>query len=560
MDKKAVAHVAALSVVLLALAVAALAPRTFFTNDTGLRFLQVRTLVDSGWRTAAVSYPSDVYDPQFEHVPYYYAYNLFRGEMYLSITPVFPLLLSLFYAAFGWFGMALPMVLGGVLTAMGVLLLGRAVGLERPFLWMWLSVLGTPVIFYTLQPWDHSLATGMATLGVALTATSLRPLDKKKQVVGGLLIALTFAQRPELVLFALCAGLALLVVKRRALLETVPFVLGGVLGTAVSFTINQLWQGHPLGFPLASQLFDIGVPPAYPVQPYSEVTLTRVLKVGRLLFTIEARDPLTFFAALLMLTAILLFFFGLRIPKYQKSGVLYTAFVCTALAFMLWGIAGWSQALTGLITTLPILPLAAAVPPNHSITKQPQAASRYHFITLTPFLTIALTLLIWPSFGGEQWGARYMLTVYPLLLFLGAVHLAHYRRVFDGGLKTTVSRITVGLVVLLVLFQAVGVRLLFDRLYDGRAARKYVADLDAELILTNHPFLPSFMTTLEAPQFFYVDDQSDLSQLIIIAYEEGVRQIAILPLETDQLEPPGRAGPIAITPIGRDSYRLSDTP
>lgn len=552
---KVAGHLSLLTAVLLILSLFSLRPQTFYSNDIGLRFLQARQLADSGWQSVAVTYPHQTIDPNFEHVPYYYGYVIIFDDIYFSISNFFPLLLSVTYVVLGWYGMALPMVLGGVMVATAVYLLAKVCELKRPFLWLWLAVFGTPIIFYTIQLWDHALATGFTTLGMALTAVSLKNGQPRPMAVGGALLGLALAQRPESYIFAVAAGIGLLIALRSQWRRMGWFVGGGLVGTAVSWLFNFYWTGHLLGLPLGSQVSGYGVPNVYPVTPYAGQTITPAIKMGRLLLHINARDPLTFSAALLLLVAIILIFFGLRVEKYGKTAVLWAGFGCAALAYLLWGVESFTQSIAGLLSTLPLIPIGLAY-----VQKEAEDASYriYQFVFFTALLYVGLMLLIWPSFGGEQWGARYLLHAYPLLLFAAAYSLNHYGTHLQRPLSQTVWRVGGAFILLSVLFQLLGVRFLYGELYGKTAVHEEVAAMEAEVIFTNHPFLPSFLTTIEDKQFFFVDNGADLEALVTAVYQTGVRNIAVLPLEEGQLQLPNEIGAIGLTSTGVATYRLSE--
>ena len=92
---------------------------TFFTADTGLRFIQVQEIICQGWTSIAVDYPSRMYDPALQHTPFYYGYAVVDDEIFLKTTPFLPFLAAFLYAQTGPIGLLLLPIAGGVLTAVG---------------------------------------------------------------------------------------------------------------------------------------------------------------------------------------------------------------------------------------------------------------------------------------------------------------------------------------------------------------------------------------------------------------------------------------------------------
>ena len=69
-------HFLFITIILLVLAWFSIEPLVFFSNDVGLRYLQMRELIEHNWQTFAVDYPARLYDPELMHSPFYYAYSL----------------------------------------------------------------------------------------------------------------------------------------------------------------------------------------------------------------------------------------------------------------------------------------------------------------------------------------------------------------------------------------------------------------------------------------------------------------------------------------------------
>lgn len=537
-----------------------LTPRAFFASDTGLRFIQIQAFTHNGGTSAAIPYPQETYDPTFEHVPYYVAYALHNQQIYLSVSSLFPFFASLFYKSFGWYGMIIPLVVGGVLTGLGTFLLAQSCRVQRPHLWLWLSVFGTPVLFYTVQIWDHALATGLMTLGLGLTAVALIQSSGWKLALGGLLIALTFGQRPEMGVLALAGVVSLFVIHWRIWQQLWPLTVGGGVGTAVVALLNLHWQGHLLGFPLANNLLKIGVPEQFPALAQIRATrpaLPPAIERGRFLFHVDGRDPITFTATLCILIAILLLFFGLRIPKYQKRQTFYAGLGFVGLAFILLTVTSWQQPILGLLSTFPFLPLSLVfVPRKKEESHHVSAYTIYTWLFATSWLTIILMLLLWPSYGGRQWGTRYMLSVYPLLLVMAAFTIDRYGRELKRPLSTTLNHLTIGLALISVLFQLAGLRLLYQTLNFEAAFVSQIHALDVEIVFTSDPFLRATLGALDERDYFYVNNNDELRDLLNVALAQDVAQIAIIETAEAPLRPPERLGNGMVQPSGSVTFVL----
>lgn len=542
-----------LAVPLLILGWVSLSSTLFFSSDTGLRFLQVRELIANRWQTLAISYPLRAVDPALEHVPYYYAYVVIRDEIYLSISPLFTILTSFSYLIIGRLGLVLTPVFGTVLTAAAAAYLACLARLGRPRLVLWITGLGTPLLFYALELWDHSFVTAMAMWAVVFLARGVSGAKSVSVLIGGALTALAWSQRPEFAVLAAAIGLSLLVVARDRFKTLVSYAAGNLALAAPLGIVHMLWYGHPLGVIVGAQLFGYGVPEPYPVQPYANVELTRPLIAGRLITFVLSGDPLTFSATLLGLLGIVIIVFGLRVPKWRSRRALLGGLIVFAISYVLWLIVMSQMAVAGLLPTLPLLPLALAVAPEGD--GSPVADRIYRFVLLAALLFLALMIAIYPAFGGLQWGARYLLPAYPLLVFLACVSFERFRRAYAASLGRTLDLLFVSLIVISIVVQFAGVAHLLGSRTTQRELRDELRALPATVILTNDPFLASHMSSLSEKAFLYVAGEDDLLKLAPRLFHNGIKRVAIVPYEP--LSIPSKSGDIYINPGQPLIYDLS---
>jgi len=503
---------------------------TFFSNDVGLRFLQVRELVAHRWQSFAIDYPARPFDPDWEFVPFYYAYSLLDGRLYFNITPFLPFLASLFYVVLGEWGLSVIPVLGGVMTAVAGHQLARLARLPRPMLVMVATIFATPLLFYSLELWDHSLAAALAMWAVVGVAAGVKRQAWPPIFWGGVAAGMGLGQRPEMVVFAIALGAGLLAVnwRRLPLLAT-----GGLAGALPIWLLQWRWVGHPLGMVFAPMFFGYGRPPAYPVESYSGVAITPALRIGRLLFWVESRDPATFAALLLAVAGIGLIVLTVRVPGWRRPSLLWAglAGMTAAYGLLLWR-AG-TDPIPGLISTLPLVGLSLAFVNTDGVYR----------LALTVTLTfLGLMLALWPSFGGEQWGARYLLPAVPLLLFLAFYAWDWYGRLLTGEMKRAWRATAVTLLLLSVAVQMAGIRTQWRQHRGQAAVQASIARLPADIILMNSPFLPSYMTGLPDKIFMYVADEADVAALIPRLAAGRVRRVALLPVENLPLAMPMQIG------------------
>ncbi|MCP4426762.1 MAG: hypothetical protein GY803_19900, partial [Chloroflexi bacterium] len=408
-------HIAVLTLVLFLLAWASISSLTFLVGDTGLRFLQARELIAHNWQTFAIDYPAHFLDPDLQFTPYYYAYSVIDGEIYFNVSHFFTLIASFFYAWLGTAGLSLMPALGGALTAVAVYRLGVLTQVKYPRLLLWTAVLGTPILFYSLELWDHNWAAACAAWAVYGIARGMMNGRWQPIAWGGVAAGIGLGQRPEMYAFAIALGVAVMAVNWSQRRNWLAFVGGGIAGTLPVWLLQYWWVGHPFGLAFAPHFGGYGRPDSYPAQSYDGLTITPSVKIGRFLFYIQSHDLLTFGAALLILLGLFALIFSLRVPAWRRPGWVWGSLLLSAAGYALFSLQAQNTILSGLLTTFPLILFALAYLDKSD--DAPATRSIYLLALLTAVTFIGLMLIAWPAYGGKQWGARYLLPAYPPLLF-----------------------------------------------------------------------------------------------------------------------------------------------
>ena len=537
------AHLLALTAVLLALAGVMGSSRTYFSSDVGLRYLQARELAANRWQTLAVTYPAQAFDPDLQFVPYYYAWSLLDGRIYLNISPFFPLALSFFYALTGPDSVIIASVLGGVLAAAAVYVLARTAGLRRPLLALWLTVFATPLLFYSLELWDHSWAAAAAAWAVAAVAVGLRRGTWLPVFWGGVAAGVGLGQRPEMYIFAIALGAGLLALNWRRLPA---LAAGGLAGALPVWLLQWRWVGHPLGLAMAPHLLGYGRPENLP-DSYSSVTIPPVLRVSRLLFWVNFHEPVTFAALLLTAAGIGLIVLTVRVPRWRRPFGLWAGLASLAAAYSLLIWYAGPKPVHGLISVTPLVALSLVIARGDDI---------YRLALITTLGFIGPMLALWPAFGGDQWGARYLLPAAPLLVFLAFSAWAAYDEILTGKMKRAWNVTVICLLGLSVIMQMAGLRAQWQKHQAQVALRDSVSSLP-EVVLTNSFSLPAHMAGLPDKKFIYVGDETAVAVIVPRLAADGIRQVALVP---EQYLPPftlpERVGGWRLVKIGPFTYKI----
>jgi hypothetical protein len=550
-------HVLLLGAVLAVGAWHSLSDRIFISPDTGLRYLQVRTFEEYGWRQGIVPYPGLQFDPGMRFVPYYFAYSRYGDGLLLMISLFFALTVAAMRTLFGPAGIVIVPVIGTLVAAASVAGLWQLAGFRHARWLFWGTALATPLLFYSLTLWDHSIGVGLSTLGVYLAARALEDRRWIWPAGAGFAIALAVLQRPDVGPMAIALGGALLATTWRRWRLPVYYGIGGLFGLLVMAPLNVMWAGHPLGVVIARPYLGYLSNTYNPFASYWEnVELTRAAVATRQLLAVEAGQPLTLVAALLLVAGSVFLAIVLRMPPLHRRSLLYGSFAMIVAGTILGLLPARYGQVNGIFTTLPLFGLALAY-----VEHPEQGVRVYRLVFLAAWLYVILTLLVVRAPGGIQWGGRYLLPAVPLLFFLALYAVVAFSRQMQPAEARALNRVAAVLVILSLLVQVAGVRAMFRAKADLKQWQTGIGSLEAEVILTNSSIFASYMTGLDEKIFFYVDNEAEVALLAERLAAQGEDRFAFVPFPLPPGAPPvtipEQAGSVQIEADGPLEYRLA---
>ena len=536
-----------LSILLFAIAAYFASSLTFLLSDTGLRFIQIKALIANNWQSFAIEYPGLQFDPELRHTPFNYAYSLLDGELYFKITPFLPLIASWFYAAVGPIGLIIIPVVGTLVTAVSVFKLAQLTNLPHSKWLLWVTAIATPMFFYTFELWDHTIAVACASLSIYGVSYAHVKNKKLPAMLGGIALAIGLVQRQEMYIFAIAIGLATLINFWPQWPLLFSLIGGAFLGVVPLWILQYQWFGHPLGMALASNLLGYARPPYYSFNPEA-IPYSRAATLGRFLFFIESKAFLPFCATLLVLLGIITIIFCLRVDKWRNPKILYLGFVFSFIGYGIYiYLASQAAILSGFVTTLPIIVLSLAFV-DRSIDENPYR-NIYQFnllIALFYFLGMAIST---PVDGGLQWGSRYLLPMLPSLIYAAAYTYHAYNQSLHGKIKSALNQVTLGLIGLSFLVQMTGLYVQVDQHNQAKTLHNTITALPTEVILTNAPFMPTHIASVENKTFLYVEEEDDVAKLIQRLDQANISQVAVIQLDAIPLGIPSNVGGLTVTQV-----------
>jgi hypothetical protein len=235
---------AATSLALLAVLVT-LPPAGFFSADSGPKYWQCLAFAEGEGRPRGFDYPARELDPQLRHIP---PFTAPVGERLVSIYPVlFPVLAAIPQRALGDSALGLVPWLAALLAAW---VTGRMASALRGETVTWpaavAALAATPLAFYALTFWEHSLASAMTVAGLLLVVEveGTRPGDGWRWVLLGLLVGLGAWVRTEVVFLAPVLLLAVVWIGRPAARRAAIVMAGLAAGLGAGAVVQAAALGR----------------------------------------------------------------------------------------------------------------------------------------------------------------------------------------------------------------------------------------------------------------------------------------------------------------------------
>lgn len=539
-----------------------LSPGGTWINDNGLKRIQVKSVVASGYTRYDLPWTGRDLDPDGRFAPVQPPFGyLVEGRLYAQYSPVFALLSTLPYRGFGDRGLLFWPMLGGVLTLPAV---GRLAHLcagsdahrrERARVAAWvITALATPMWFYSATFWEMTPAVCLTTwsmLGIASYVTG----RSSRCLLGAALAAAGATYfRDETFLFAF---IAVLILFRAGFARGVaPFPVrgnateaarceglvggaeferaGGGLGRvesgllpsgvfavvfaagAAPLLLFQAWAlDHPLGFH-----FDSGGPLA---GGWTVYVLDRVTVARRLLINADP-DLMTS----LLVSGPALWMWGRALIGHVGTAPKVVAGFTAAQGVLLTALSFWRErplhdllASNGLFSASPILLMAfAAVRPlsaTSSAAADDTSRRMRRMILAVAALWVAGYVLLSPPQNtiGVHWGCRFILPVLPLLTAAAAPAIAQAWATFDRGRRSepgagAVVSTAVGVaIVASMVLQIYALNLLWHRCRFNAALNAEILSRPQEAILCRDWHMPQDLHSVFGDRRIYLVDSPE---------------------------------------------------
>jgi hypothetical protein len=499
----------------------------FWITDAGNKFIEVQNFVAGRYRHIAIAYTGATLDPAFRSFPEAGGHFLRRGDSFYSIVPFqFPLLNAPLYEALGPAGVTIIPLASGIGILLVVSSLVRRLDSRlSPGLAVAAVALATPIAFYSLDFWEHTAATLLATIAVFLllgrtSAPSVLPDERPNLRIGGrqaffagIVTGLSIAMREEGYIFLAAVLVAMLGRSRPRALAA---LCGGTaLVVAPLLIAQQRIYGSVLGLHLL----------AHTAPETAAAAAMRIAhNYAYFLFQMHER-PLA--AVLLALPVVVAIAIGSSRTIHPAARLASTASVLGGSAIALLALFAerdpivntiWTQ---GLFLFVPLLSFMLA--DWRRVAGRPDGIGFSTRIVL--IYVLAMPLVLHANWTGIVWGPRYFLTVLPLATIV-ALSAARDLRDAAGTMPRMTVVLTTAAVALSMAFEARGLALLHRKL----VATAGLADLlrhEPPVLVTDVFWLPEEMAQLFFEKAILMPANArDLAEVIASMRAHGVTEFS----------------------------------
>jgi hypothetical protein len=246
----------------------------YWVVDSGSKALLAHRLLETGYGELNFDYPAAHLDPEGIAFPIPPPYAVPRGDGFVSqYPPFYSAIASLFLAVLGDAGLRVPAAIGVAACALLFCTwVAPVVGRGWAVAGGLALAIATPLFFYGITVWEHSL-----TVALSLGAwVALSRWSRSRLLLAGFLIATACWLRAELALMGVSLGLGCYLHRRRAS-DVAVLAAGAFPAVAGLVAFNAILFGDPLGVHVAR---NVGVTTGAPVAAADLVARAAALMSG----------------------------------------------------------------------------------------------------------------------------------------------------------------------------------------------------------------------------------------------------------------------------------------
>lgn len=469
---------------------------SFWGLDSGIKFQGMQSFAEHGTielpdRGIEYNFP-----PEYRSLP-----NPFSLKRDNTQTPVFStvfmVLGGIFQRLFGGWGPFLLPLFGGWFALYAAWLLWiKQRGMHDGNAYLILVGLGTPLMFYSLELWEHTIATALITLAFVYLPTRSGEGSHRDHhhgvLLSGILIALAALFRTEAgAIFAI--ALIFWRLTNRSNNSALRFVFGGLIVAVPGMIINYWLTGEPYPLQLLSNIL------YRPLNNIFDLAITRAQNLYVL--TLQGFDE-NLFSVFGIIPLLSLPFW--RSWRNERG---WWPYVFAALlgvgVFYFWksisapNRIGYTVVSGGLFWVTPFVALALT----------PLKGERRKFWQFSWAIWALFVLVVasfFPSVIGVHWGPRMVLVVLPLALLIAVTRAQRWWEHYEAA-RPIIGLLFVGSIVA----QLYSVTILSSQRIENAALNKWAAAANPNPVITNLWWMPGDCSIASYKQPWFINKYAE---------------------------------------------------
>jgi hypothetical protein len=489
---------------------------SFWGIDNGIKFQSARSFAATGG--IGIPYHGLDFDPQGAFCPIVKPFGSLNGGLQVPVFSVaFIILCGIFYFIFGNIGPHLVSLLGGwgcLLSAW--FLWTRYKPQNDGCLFLLILGLGSPLLFYSMTLWEHSIAMALVALSFAFLIQDQSIPDIElpefqntrawEVTTSGILIAFAAFFRTEAI-FWVAIPLFYWRATERTMDDLGRYLVGFGAGIVVLLLLNQ-WQTGEL-IPLhiisnikANKVFGQG---------YNYLLGTRLDNLYAVVFQgfIQKYKSFILLAPMVIIAVWKGWHYERDWGYYLAAGILGVWGIYFFTLLNVKNPVNYTSQSSGLFWIVPFVFLAI-VP-----LKSKRVGRFWRLIWISPIAYFIIISAVTPIIRGIHWGPRFILLALPLMLLTASTRAQRWWN------RYSITRPVILILVLIsITNQFYSYKILLKQRNENAALNRWAASIGSEPSLTSMWWLPGDVSLLSDRFPWFLTDTNGRIQLVVNALRE----------------------------------------
>jgi hypothetical protein len=522
----------------------------FWSSDQGTKLIQTQSLLLNRFSTNALIYPGEIYDPEHRFTPLRGTYYQHEGQTFSIWSPAFAALSSMPFFLFGYGGLyVVPVAATLVLLALCAVLARSMIGPPWDVVSVLVLGLASPLAFYSLVFWEHTLSALFITAALWLATIAITQSRDWYLIGTGVLIGFTVWFRIETILLSIAVMFSLLLVQPHKVLRYGIWLGIGFTVAFVPWLFCNLWiYGNLLG-PHVAVTGSVNYQEGTTV---NAIINTRLEWLGQLL--IPGDNVL-----LLIITALVAIYVAVMLVR--KKTFTLQMLPCSIILLIAIGVLGYQRIPLGLQTSLLItfpivalclLPTFTAIVREDGIISQQlmnifinqSALTRLFLGCAVSFIVLACVIKV--PYGGAQWGPRMLLPILPILTIVAIMQTVKWLRSDSPIWARGIVIFTATLLLSVSLYsEGWGIRRIAAFNADNHHVVTTVAQSNERVIITDIWYAPCVIAPLfyDGHLIYLLSNGTELDALVEQLQANGVERFYYLGTQGHAIRAEARVGP-----------------